>query len=300
MKTTHISLLAILSALGMTNCEAIEEATETQEIGTTTGDAASDEGPGEQAFPRADSPAARILSVAAHEEGRGPNDVGDDLGRYPYDLGRYLEPDEAWCSEFVSWVYKVAGYPLTGGHEGGWMILTSESLRSWFQKNSTYISNGSSKWSSFTPQPGDYIKYNNSGSGHSGIVRYMSGSDLYTVEGNVSNRVQLKRVSNWRSQSNIDGIGRKNAGQDDCNGRCSSSCPCDVGQGDCDSDLECKSGLYCKEQSGTDYCQQKSCNGRCSSSCRCDVGQGDCDSDLECKSGLYCKLQSGTDYCRTR
>ena len=35
---------------------------------------------------------------------------------------------------------------------------------------------------------------------------------------------------------------------------CSSSCKCSEGQGDCDKDSECKAGLKCKQQSGTDFC----------------------------------------------
>lgn len=57
--------------------------------------------------------------------------------------------------------------------------------------------------------PGDFIRYNNSQGGHSGIVRYESGDDLYTVEGNVDNRVELRRIRNWRSQADTDGIGRR-------------------------------------------------------------------------------------------
>lgn len=35
---------------------------------------------------------------------------------------------------------------------------------------------------------------------------------------------------------------------------CTSSCRCKEGEGDCDNDSECKSGLVCKQQSGTDHC----------------------------------------------
>ncbi len=278
VKAQKLRVVAIPFALCMASCAGAEEGSEVLETGASTGVGESydgdadpvalgliapddtDQAPsGEGALTlRADSPAAKILAVATREEGRGPDNVGKDLGRYPYDLGRYLDPGEAWCSEFVSWAYKVAGYPLTGGRQGGWMVESSTSLRKWFQNNSEYVSRGSGSWSTFTPRPGDYIKYNNSGSGHSGIVRYVSGDDLYTVEGNVGNLVKLRRVRDWRGQPNIDGIGRKeSSGQSSCNGRCSSSCPCDLNQGDCDSDSECKPGLYCKLRSGTDYCRSR-------------------------------------------
>ena len=34
---------------------------------------------------------------------------------------------------------------------------------------------------------------------------------------------------------------------------CSSSCPCDAGEGDCDSDSQCKSGLVCRHNVGANY-----------------------------------------------
>lgn len=212
------------------------------------------------------TPGEAIVALASAERGRGPNEVGEDLGSYPHDLGRYLERDEAWCSEFVAWSYRAAGHPLSGGSEnGGWMITYSQALRSWFQQHGSFISNGSSMWRTYTPKAGDYIRYNNSGGGHSGIVRYASGTTLYTVEGNVSNSVKLLTLTNWRDRSNIDGIGTRELGGQpdptpDCRrgtlmawDYCSEACPCEANQGDCDSDAECAPGLECKWDVGPRY-----------------------------------------------
>lgn len=35
---------------------------------------------------------------------------------------------------------------------------------------------------------------------------------------------------------------------------CSDSCKCEEGEGDCDKDSQCKDGLVCEQQSGTDFC----------------------------------------------
>jgi hypothetical protein len=35
---------------------------------------------------------------------------------------------------------------------------------------------------------------------------------------------------------------------------CTSSSRCGPGEGDCDEDSHCMSGLFCKQRSGTDYC----------------------------------------------
>merc|ERR1711937_784973 len=95
---------------------------------------------------------------------------------------------------------------------------------------------------------------------------------------------------------------------------CSSTNKCGEGEGDCDSDSECQSGLVC----GTDNCQSfipgahyqadccakpavaTNCDGSssawscCSANSKCGHGEGDCDSDNECQSGLKC----GKDNCR--
>ena len=100
---------------------------------------------------------------------------------------------------------------------------------------------------------------------------------------------------------------------------CSASCPCDVGEGDCDNDSECASGLTCARNvgstygwsSGVDVCESPtsapggstSChvgaNGSwdyCSASCPCDAGEGDCDNDSECAPGLTCAQNVGSTY----
>jgi len=163
----------------------------------------------------------QIVAIAVAENGRYPDEVGVDLTYYPYDIKRYLvktgtnEHDyEAWCSEFVAWAYRAADSPFTGGYEeGGWMLKGSYPIRSWFIDNREFIDKSSPKWSTFTPQPGDYVRYDNEWGGHSGIVRYVQGTSLYTVEGNVGNKVRLRIISNWRDPANsIDGIGVRNPG----------------------------------------------------------------------------------------
>lgn len=77
-----------------------------------------------------------------------------------------------------------------------------------------------------------------------------------------------------------------------CEGRCSRSCRCEVGEGDCDVDADCKSGLVCPEdRKGKEVCERapsRSCSGRCSPSCPCNEGQGDCDRDSDCAGDLVC------------
>jgi len=104
---------------------------------------------------------------------------------------------------------------------------------------------------------------------------------------------------------------------------CSSSSPCQAGQGDCDYDSDCAGSLVC----GNDNCQNfhpgaealadccitpgvtttttttaspSTCTGQptdwdcCSSSSPCQAGQGDCDYDSDCVGSLVC----GNDNCQ--
>ena len=61
---------------------------------------------------------------------------------------------------------------------------------------------------------------------------------------------------------------------------CTPSAPCGHREGDCDSDKDCLSGLFCPpDKKGIERCQRKadSCAGKCSPSCPCGLGEGDCD-----------------------
>ena len=85
--------------------------------------------------------------------------------------------------------------------------------------------------------------------------------------------------------------------------------------GDCDTDADCKSGLYCFQRggsetvpgcrgagvSGYDYCAELpeltlgvyGANG-CGAG-KCDVCMGDCDTDADCKFGLSCFQRGGSE-----
>ena len=89
--------------------------------------------------------------------------------------------------------------------------------------------------------------------------------------------------------------------------------PCAEGEGDCDNDNECQTGLVCAQNVGANYgwpatrdvCEQPG-GGPCSvfapgpDWCRdcgpCAEGEGDCDSDNECQNGLVCAQDVGANY----
>jgi Carboxypeptidase regulatory-like domain len=91
---------------------------------------------------------------------------------------------------------------------------------------------------------------------------------------------------------------------------CDERCPCGDGQGDCDGDDECASGLVCMRDTGVlfgfdpemDMCLEQ-CAGEalgtpdfCSPACPCEAEQGDCDDDEDCASGNVCVKNVGASY----
>jgi hypothetical protein len=81
---------------------------------------------------------------------------------------------------------------------------------------------------------------------------------------------------------------------------------CGVGEGDCDSNAQCLTGLVCNMDVGANYgfsAATDVCGGPvpgaanfCSASNRCAAGQGDCDSNAECQTGLACTADVGASY----
>ena len=71
-------------------------------------------------------------------------------------------PYEEWCADFVSYVYKEAGYPFTGGETNGWDENVAGNIQN--QGFTVHQADGS-----YVPKPGDvgYFSYNG---GHVEIV----------------------------------------------------------------------------------------------------------------------------------
>ena len=86
--------------------------------------------------------------------------------------------------------------------------------------------------------------------------------------------------------------------------------PCSVGEGDCDGNSQCESGLQCRQDVGANYgfradydvCEAASSGGTnghvdyCRDYGPCSVGEGDCDGSGECESGLECRQDVGANY----
>ena len=164
-----------------------------------------------------------IVSIAQQELAKGVKEqpVGCDAGNPSRkgdcgaEVNKYTDNTlEYWCADFVSWVYKEAGKPFTGGVSGGWRLPGVAGVKDWFNKNGTYTQNSGQA----DPKPGDiYTLRDGSGLFHIGIVEKVEGDTLYAISGNTStdntgngNGVGNTTYKNFRSNTEIDGFGSLN------------------------------------------------------------------------------------------
>lgn len=157
-----------------------------------------------------------IVDIAKAEFAKGvkENPIGCDSGNpmtrgdCGVEVNKYTDSTlEYWCADFVSWVYKQAGTPFTGGASGGWRIASVEGIQKWMVQNGTYTSNGPTA----TPQPGDVYFI---GGTHMGIVEKVEGNNLYTISGNTSVEsysngvgVGSRVYQNYQANTSITGFG---------------------------------------------------------------------------------------------
>lgn len=151
---------------------------------------------------------AHIVEVALAEQGHHLAEVGTSRAEPPGPLSRWVS-GTLWCSDFVSWVYRAAGVPFSGGYGdgGGWQLTSNTTIRAWYRRHHAWVDHDAADWDTFRPRPGDYVRVSTPTWGHSAIVRYVEGNTLFAVEGNASGRVALTHYDNFRTHTRIDGFG---------------------------------------------------------------------------------------------
>lgn len=131
-----------------------------------------------------------IVQIALAEVGTHETNGDNDSATCKYQ-GSACPPGQEWCADFVSWVYKQAGSPFTGGLDGGWRIPGAAAVADWFKANGTWtVYTGSLPPASSkdAPQPGDVVYYPDNG-GHVNIVVSYDGKTIMTVGGNEGDAV---------------------------------------------------------------------------------------------------------------
>ena len=127
-----------------------------------------------------------IVAVAISQIGN----VGGEPYWSWYGFGSRVE----WCATFVSWCANECGY-IDAGIIPKFAACQSQGI-TWFEKRGLYMD------SSYIPSPGDIIFFDwgqDGVSDHVGIVEYVEGEVVHTVEGNTSNSVARR---SYRLDSN--------------------------------------------------------------------------------------------------
>lgn len=154
---------------------------------------------------RADRAGLQIVRVARGEVDRTLPFVGAERRLAPGPLAPHVPANDLWCTDFVAWVYAVAGAPLSGGDAGGWLVRTNGAMRRWFERRGLFVAGDA--LDRFEPRPGDYVRIRNDTWGHSAIVDHVEGETLFLVEGNAGGKVRATRYPRWRENPRIDGFG---------------------------------------------------------------------------------------------
>ncbi|WP_245662432.1 CHAP domain-containing protein [Nocardia vermiculata] len=99
--------------------------------------------------------------------------------------------DEAWCADFVSWVYREAGRPLSNPNSGSWRIPGVSTLQEYFEANGRFAAADSG----YRPRPGDVVIYAAASpfGQHTNIVLAADPETLTTIGGNERDAVRIHR-----------------------------------------------------------------------------------------------------------
>ncbi|MGN0181555.1 MAG: leucine-rich repeat protein [Candidatus Ornithomonoglobus sp.] len=140
-----------------------------------------------------------IVNIAKGEVGYC--ETGTNITKYWADLDSSMQ-GQSWCAAFIVWCARKAGI-------GSDIIPTSysaydadNSMKNWFSARGRYYLRGTT-----TPQKGDLIifKYSD-GSKHIGLVSNSDNTNVYTIEGNKSDKVCTQTYT--LTNSTIDGYCR--------------------------------------------------------------------------------------------
>lgn len=97
--------------------------------------------------------------------------------------------EEAWCADFVSWVYKEAGVPLSNPNSGSWRIPGTYTLREYYEAEGKFQPASSD----YSPKIGDIMLYDNPSpfGQHTNIVINNERGVVTTIGGNEPGGIRI-------------------------------------------------------------------------------------------------------------
>ncbi|GEM_PF-5264587 len=122
--------------------------------------------------------------IEYHEGSNSSDCSGNSSGSGDFtEYGTWYGSNTSWCAIFISWCAAVAGVPTN-------IIKRQASAASGSFNTANYYSFGS-----YTPQKGDILYLWNPYSNHVGLVKDVDDTWIYTIEGNMSNKVRECKYS---------------------------------------------------------------------------------------------------------
>ncbi|MGA9871609.1 MAG: CHAP domain-containing protein [Rhodococcus sp. (in: high G+C Gram-positive bacteria)] len=111
--------------------------------------------------------------------------------------------EQAWCANFVSWIMREAGQPLSNPNSGHWRIPGVYTLTEYYQEQGRFEPEG------YVPSVGDVVLYDNDSwvGQHTNIVVAVDGNEATTVGGNELGKIRVHTVD-VQADSAIVGFGR--------------------------------------------------------------------------------------------
>ncbi|MBI3889804.1 CHAP domain-containing protein [Candidatus Saccharibacteria bacterium] len=96
---------------------------------------------------------------------------------------------EAWCADFVSWIFKEAGQPLSNQNSGSWRIPGTYTLREYYETSGKFKSADSG----YTPKVGDIMLYDNPSpfGQHTNMVIKNESGVITTIGGNEPGGIRI-------------------------------------------------------------------------------------------------------------
>ncbi|WP_408642170.1 CHAP domain-containing protein [Speluncibacter jeojiensis] len=113
--------------------------------------------------------------------------------------------DEPWCADFVSWIMRGAGHPLTNPNSGDWRIPGVYTLQEYYESKGLFTPVGRG----YRPVVGDVVLYDRGDwiGQHTNIVVAVHGDTATTVGGNEAGRIRVHTVT-WDRDDGVVGFGR--------------------------------------------------------------------------------------------
>ena len=112
---------------------------------------------------------------------------------------------EPWCADFVSWIMREAGMPLSNPNSGHWRIPGVYTLQEYYESVGRFepIGNG------YRPKTGDVVLYDNEFrlGQHTNFVVAVDGDTVTTVGGNELGKIRVHDLD-WQSDHAVVGFGR--------------------------------------------------------------------------------------------